>query len=112
MQTHQMANTWGGLSRGFTPDARKQPISIVGSVNFFAAVLMISLTATATAQESGHSQTSGKTPVSQGSSDDHIPDAMDPATARKSMKVAPGFRVDLVAHEPVSYTHLTLPTKA
>ena len=102
MQTHQMANTWGGLSRGFAPNDRKQPHSIVGSVTLFAAVLLISLTATATSQESGRSQNSGKTSVSQGSSDDHIPDSMDPATARKSMKVAPGFRVDLVAHEPLT----------
>ena len=33
---------------------------------------------------------------------DRLPDAKSPAAAKQSMRVAPGYRVDLVAHEPLT----------
>lgn len=34
--------------------------------------------------------------------DDGLPDAKSPEAAQQSMRVAPGYRVDLIAHEPLT----------
>ncbi len=96
MQTHLKPQEWECPSAALSPDDTTHLNPVARSFDIIVAVLLISLTAmtaAATAQEAVRSPRPN---------DERIPDAMDPAAAKQSMKVSPGFRVDLVAHEPLT----------
>lgn len=96
MQTHQKPHECECPSTELARDDSTHPNAVSRSIAIIVAVLMICLTAmtaSTTAQESGRAPRPN---------DERIPEAMDPAAATQSMKVSPGFRVDLVAHEPLT----------
>lgn len=96
MQTHQKPHECECPSTELARDDTTHSNPVFRSIVIIVAVLIICLTAmtaSTTAQESGRSPRPN---------DERIPEAMDPAAAKQSMKVSPGFRVDLVAYEPLT----------